>query len=70
MNFMPLTRKGGCKDTNFLRDTDIKHGLNSKILIFINQNQITKEGNNELIELKRRGIRKKSTYTINKLMRN
>ena len=36
MNFMPLTRKGGCKVTNFLRDTDIKYEPNSKILILIN----------------------------------
>ena len=36
MNFVPLTRKGGCKVTNFLRDTNILHELNSKTLININ----------------------------------
>ena len=36
MNFMPLTRKGGCKVTNFLRDTDISLEQNTNKLIFIN----------------------------------
>ena len=36
MNFMPLTRKGGCKGTNFLRDTDILLEQNINKLIFIN----------------------------------
>ncbi len=36
MNFMPLTRKGGCKVTNFLRDTDILLEQNTNKLIFIN----------------------------------
>jgi hypothetical protein len=36
MNFMPLTRKGGCKVTNFLRDTDILDEQNLKELTIIN----------------------------------
>jgi len=36
MNFMPLTRKGGCKVTNFLRDTHILNEQNFKKLIIIN----------------------------------
>ena len=36
MNLMPLTRKGGCKVTNFSRDHPTPTEQNIKILSFIN----------------------------------
>lgn len=42
MNFMPLTRKGGCKVTIFLRDnTHIGKQITS-VLMIINQNRVKK----------------------------
>ena len=38
MNLMPLTRKGGCKVTNFSRDQHTSPEQFIKILSFINNN--------------------------------
>lgn len=38
MNLMPLTRKGGCKVTNFSRDQHTPTEQNIKKLSFINNN--------------------------------
>ena len=40
MNFMPLTRKGGCKVTIFLRDNTHIGKQIASVLMIINQNRV------------------------------
>ena len=42
MNFMPLTRKGGCKVTIFLRDNTHIGKQIASVLMIINQNRAKK----------------------------
>ena len=42
MNFMPLTRKGGCKVTIFLRDNTHIGKQIASMLMIINQNRVKK----------------------------
>ena len=43
MNFMPLTRKGGCKVTIFLRDNTHIGKQIASVLMIINQNRVKKQ---------------------------
>lgn len=66
MNFMPLTRKGGCKVTNFLRDTDILLEQNTNKLIFINQKPIASNYSLSLEQLPFRGTKVNNHKKYNK----